>query len=316
MLSRVAERVYWMARYLERAENTARLVNVYSNLLLDLPRGTKVGWHTLIDITGVHDEFAATGRSDDERSVMRYLLSEQNGISLQSILAMVRENARTTREIIPAEAFEQINNIYLHIKENASGQISRSARNKLLEEVIIYCQQLEGLLAGCLSHNHVHRFIRMGRNLERADMTTRIVDVGSSSLLPELVPDSKVEDESTEPYQDMLWMSVLRSLSAYQMYRQNVEDRVNAEDVVMFLLQDEEFPRAVSFCLHQVKDCIQELSANTKALRRANKAIRTTQQADIPKLLSNGLFKYIDRLQVEIADIHDQIAAAWFLPRS
>ena len=316
MLSRVAERVYWMARYLERAENTARLMNVYSNLLLDLPRGTKVGWHTLIDIAGAHEDFAASGRSDDERSVIRYLISEQNGISLLSILAMVRENARTTREIIPAEAFEQINNIFLFTKDNASGQISRSARNQLLEEIIVYCQQLTGLLAGCLSHNHVHRFIRMGRNLERADMTTRIVDVGSSSLLPDLVPESAAENEPSEPYQDMLWMSVLRSLSAYQMYRQNVKDRVNAEDVVMFLLQDEEFPRAVSYCLNQVKDCIQELSSNTKALRQVGKTLRTTRQADIPKLLSNGLFKYIDELQVDIANIHDQISAAWFLPRS
>jgi len=239
MLSRVAERVYWMARYLERAENTARLMNVYSNLLLDLPRGTKVGWHTLIDITGANEDFIASGRSDDERSVMRYLISEQNGISLFSTLAMARENARTTREIIPSEAFEQINDIYLFIRENASGQISRSARNQLLEQIIEYCQQLTGLLAGCLSHNHVHRFIRIGRNLERADMTTRIVDVGSSSLLPELIPESGVELESAEPYQDMLWMSVLRSLSGYQMYRQNVENRVNAEDVVKFLLQYE-----------------------------------------------------------------------------
>lgn len=316
MLSRVAERVYWMARYLERAENTARLINVYSNLLLDLPRGTKVGWHTLIDITGVDKNFAAAGRSDDERSVIRYLISEQNGTSLLSVLAMVRENARTTREIIPSEAFEQINDIYLFTKENASGQISRTARNELLEEVIENCQQLTGLLVGCLSHNHVHRFIRMGRNLERADMTTRIVDVGSSSLLPELVPESKIEDESTEPYQDMLWMSVLRSLSAYQMYRQNVKDRVNAEDVVMFLLQDAEFPRSVFFCLNQVKDCISGLSSNTKALRQVNRVLRTTRQAEIPQLLSNGLLQYIDDLQVEIAGMHDQISAAWFLPRS
>ena len=111
-------------------------------------------------------------------------------------------------------------------------------------------------------------------------------------------------------------MNVLRSLSAYQMYRQNVKDRVNAEDVVMFLLQDEEFPRAVAFCLDQLKDSIKELSSNAKALRQVGRAQRKTQQADIPKLLSNGLFEYIDELQVEIAGIHDEISKAWFLPRS
>lgn len=316
MLSRVAERVYWMARYLERAENTARLMNVYSNLLLDLPRGTKVGWHTLIEISGVSEEFAAAGRSDDERSIVRFLISEQNGISLLSVLGMVRENARTTREIIPSEAFEQINDIYLYTKENGAGQISRSARNQLLEEIIVYCQQLTGLLEGCLSHNHVHRFIELGRYLERADMTTRIVDVGSSSLLPELDLEGKIDGDSNEPYQDMLWMSALRSLSAYQMYRQNVKDRVNAEDVVTFLLQDKEFPRAVAFCLERLKGCINELSDNNKALRQVRKVVRKTNRAEVPTLLSDGLFQYIDDLQVEIAGIHDQIAKTWFLPHA
>lgn len=305
-----------MARYLERAENTARLMNVYSNLLLDLPRGTKVGWHILINITGAYEDFAKTGRSDDERSVVRYLLSEQNGVSLLSLLGMVRENARTTREIMPSEAFEQINNIYLFTRENANAQISRSARNQLLEEIIVYCQQLTGLLVGSLSHNHVHRFIRMGRNLERADMTTRIVDVGSSTLLPQLVPERGTEIDTTAPYQDMLWMSVLRSLSAYQMYRQNVKDRVNAEDVVTFLMQDEEFPRSVYFCLNQVKDSIRELSSNAKALRQVGKVLRKTRRADIHALLSEGLLQYIDGLQLEIGNIHDQISAAWFLPRA
>jgi uncharacterized alpha-E superfamily protein len=305
-----------MARYLERAENTARLMNVYSNLLLDLPRGTKVGWPTLIEISGVSAEYAATGRSDDERSIVRFLLSEQNGVSLLSVLSLVRENARTTREIIPAEAFEQINDIYLYTKENGTGQISRSARNQLLEEIIVYCQQLTGLLEGCLSHNHVHRFIEMGRYLERADMTTRIVDVGSSSLLPDLNTDGKADGDPSEPYQDMLWMSVLRSLSAYQMYRQNVKDRVNAEDVVKFLLQDKEFPRAVAFCLERLKGCINELTDKDKALRQVRKVVRKTNQADIPALLSNGLFQYIDDLQVEIAGIHDRIAKTWFLPHA
>lgn len=316
MLSRVAERVYWMARYMERAENIARLMNVYSNLLLDLPRGTKVGWHTLVDISGAHDEFAAAHRTTDERTVVRFLLAEQNGTSILSILSMVRENARTTREIIPSEAFEQINNLYLYTKEHAASGVSRGPRNSLLEEIIVGCQQFAGLLVGTLSHNHVHRFIRMGRNLERADMTTRIVDVGSSNLLPNLASAIKAENEVDDPYQDMLWMSVLRSLSAYQMYRQHVQDRVNAEDVVMFLMQDKQFPRALTYCLLQVKNCLNELTHNEKALRQVNKVLRHAQKGNIPKLLSGGLFQHIDELQIEIAEIHNQIVDAWFLPRA
>jgi uncharacterized alpha-E superfamily protein len=186
----------------------------------------------------------------------------------------------------------------------------------MLEEVIINCQQLTGLLAGSLSRNHVHRFIRIGRNLERADMTTRIVDAGSGSLIPELSLDSSKVRDSSDPYQDTLWMNVLRSLSAYQMYRQHVKDRVNAVDVVTFLLKDREFPRAVTYCLTQAMESMDELSNNTRALSQTGKALRKARKANIPRLLSRGLFQYIDELQVEIAAIHDQIASAWFLPRN
>lgn len=315
MLSRVAERVYWMARYLERVENTARLINVYSNLLLDLPRGTKVGWHSLIDISGSNELFAANHRIQDERTVVKFLIAEPNGSSILSTISMARENARTTREVIPAEAFEQINELYLFIKEGASGGISRGPRNILLEEIIIRCQQLVGLLMGTMSHNHVHKFIRIGRNVERADMTTRIVDVGSGTLLPALHSKKTTESEA-DHYQDLLWMSVLRSLSAYQMYRQHVQDRVNAEDVVMFLLQDEQFPRSVSCCLIRLKSFIGEFSNNHRALRQVNKVLRQVQTGKIPKLLAGGLFQYVDELQIEIADIHNQIVDTWFLPHN
>jgi uncharacterized alpha-E superfamily protein len=147
-------------------------------------------------------------------------------------------------------------------------------------------------------------------------MTTRIVDVGSSNLLPNLTSATKAETEASDPYQDMLWMSVLRSLSAYQMYRQHVQDRVNAEDVVMFLMQDKQFPRAVTYCLLQVKNCISELTNNTIALRKVNKVLRHVQKANVPSLLSKGLFQHVDELQIEIAETHNQIVDTWFLPRT
>ena len=120
MLSRVAERVYWQARYLERAENTARLLNVFSTLLLDLPPRTKLGWQSLVQITGIHQAFDARYKQATERNVIRFLLSDNNGYSILHMLAETRENARTTREIMPTEAFEQINNLYYFAKENAA----------------------------------------------------------------------------------------------------------------------------------------------------------------------------------------------------
>ena len=313
MLSRVAERVYWLARYLERAENTARLLNVYSNLLLDLPKGTHIGWHTLVQITGFEEAFSAANKSNDERSVIRFLLAEQNGVSILSILSMLRENARTTREIIPSEAFEQINNLYIYAKENVTHGIARGPRHKLFEEIIVNCQQLTGLLAGTMSLNNAYNFIQIGRYLERADMTTRIVDVGSSSLLPDLTKHSEARAPEERPFENILWMNVLRSLSAYQMYRQHVQDRVNGEDVVMFLLQDKAFPRALAHCLTQVSDCLTDLPHNKNALRQVAGALHRVGEAKIPELLSSGLLQFIDDLQVDIAAVHEEISHTWFL---
>ncbi|MEY3666733.1 MAG: hypothetical protein RL572_273 [Pseudomonadota bacterium] len=313
MLSRVAERIYWLGRYLERAENTARLLNVYSTLLLDLPRGAKIGWHTLVDITGSHAEFADKYQATDERSVIRFLLSDtSNFSSILSSLSMARENARTTREIIPSEAWEQINNLYLFARENASKGVARGPRHHLLNQIIAHCQQIAGLFAGTMSHNSGYNFIRIARSLERADMTTRIVDVGSVTLLPGLTEG--VKSEQIEPFENMIWMAVLNSLSAYQMYRQHVLDRVNGEDVVTFLLQDRQFPRSVVHSLAKLESGLQALPNNDAALVEVTRVQNMANHADIPLLLQQGLLEYIDLLQIRIAEVHARITQTWFLP--
>ncbi len=312
MLSRVAERIYWLGRYMERSENIARLVNVNSNLLMDLPRGVRVGWGSLIDISGTGSYFR---RGDtelaDERTVVRFMLADkENPASLLNSLSWARENARITREIMPMEAWELINDLYLLVKDNVTKSVARRERIKILHQVIASIQQLTGLLAGCMSHNIGYDFIRIGRNLERADMTTRIVDAGSANLLPHLSGGEDV----LEPYDNILWMSVLRSLSGYQMYRQQVQDRVNAEDVVTFLLQDSIFPRSVSHSLGELETCLRKLPNSDEPLRAAASARRKIKTAEIPRLLESGLTEFIDILQVDIADIHYQIARSWFLP--
>ena len=313
MLSRVAERIYWLGRYLERAENTARLLNVYSTLLLDLPRGAKIGWHTLVDITGSHAEFADKYQATDERSVIRFLLSDtSNFSSIFSSLSMARENARTTREIIPSEAWEQINNLYLFARENASKGVARGPRHHLLNQIIAHCQQIAGLFAGTMSHNSGYNFIRIARSLERADITTRIVDVGSVTLLPGLTEG--VKSEQIEPFENMIWMAVLNSLSAYQMYRQHVLDRVNGEDVVTFLLQDRQFPRSVVHSLAKLETGLQALPNNDAALVEVTRVQNMANHADIPLLLQQGLLEYIDLLQIRIAEVHARITQTWFLP--
>jgi len=314
LLSRVAERVYWQARYLERVENTARLLNVFSTLLMDLPKGTKLGWHSLVEITGTEEAFAERYKQHSERNVFKFLLSERNGFSILDNLALARENARTTREIMPLEAFELINNLYYQGKDNADKAVARGPRHEFLEGLISDCQQITGLLSGTMSRDEAYSFFRLGRSLERADMTTRIVDVGSGNLLQPIQEEQQgLSEEASLPFENILWMNLLRSQSAYQMYRQHVRERVKGEDVVRFLLQNEQFPRATAHNLTTLTKVLSKLPNSSKVKWQVDRARRQVKNGDIEKLLAKGLFVYIDGLQKSIASIHFKIADTWFL---
>ena len=313
LLSRVAERVYWQARYLERAENVARLLHVFSALQLDLPKGTKLGWQTLVQITGHEEQFVEKYKQENERNVVRFLLAERNGISLVDMLAFARENARTTREIMPTEAFELINGLYYFARDNAEAGISRAERNEILDQIVSRAQQIGGLMAGTMSRDEAYSFVRLGRSLERADMTTRIVDVDSQKLMPELEVED-AEPEAREPYENILWMNVLRSSSAYQMYRQHVRERINGEDVVRFLLQNEQFPRSAAHNLTTMTKVLRNLPNSNKVNWQVNKTRKLVRDADVNRLLRRGLVRHLDSVQKEIAQVHFKIADTWFLP--
>lgn len=316
MLSSVAERVYWLGRYLERIENSARLMNVYSSMLLDLPRGSHIDWSGLIDISGCNTEYEESQGEMEEKPILKFLLMDvKNPVSIFSSLKMARENARTTREIIPSEAWEQINFLYHHTKERLNPRMGRRARNELLEQIIADCQRISGLFSGSMSHNTAYAFIQLGRKLERADMTTRVVDVGSISLLPGLSKSSK-QKLLLEPYKNVVWMNVLRSLSAYQAYRQHVQNRVSGKEVVRFLLQDEDFPRSVGYCLADISIYLNKLPHGDDVQRAVARVKRLTRDVKVGVLLKGGLLDFIDELQISIADIHEELSKAWFEPIS
>ena len=301
MLSRVAQNIYWMARYIERAEDTARIINVNTNLLLDLPRNMTFGWLPLIFIVGAEKRFFEKDpdRLADENTVVKFLISDSDHPgSIISSLASARENLRTTRDTVPQEAWEQIN----------------------------------GLLAGSMSRTAAYDFVWLGRFLERADMTTRILDVRSANLLPragqpatlkQIQEQDRTESRQTQvatlereeqnPFESIQWMSVLKSLSAYQMYRQQVRLRVGGPDVLKFLLQDESFPRAVSFCLKQLEICLRELPKNAAPLAAIDALKRRLNAAEVPELADAGLHEFIDQFQVGLGELHDRIAATYFM---
>ncbi len=320
MLSRVAERVYWLGRYLERIENTARLVSVYGNVLLDLPRPAKLVWESLIAITGSGKDFATRYASADEHSVVCFYLTDRaNPASIVNSADQARENARTVREMVPSSIWEGINDLHIYLHDNVEAALARRGRDAFLGRVIESCQYLVGCMAGSMSRDASYHFLRAGRYLERADMTSRIVDVGTANIFPWGTADrtgvGAIRD--SDPYESILWMNVLRSLNALQMYRRVVPDRICAEEVVAFLLQDEGFPRAVANCLEALQSCLRHLPRNEAPVSTVTAAIGHVTQANVGALLqADGVHEFIDQMQIEFNELHAVINASWFEPQT
>lgn len=308
MLSRVAENIYWLARYVERAENTARLVRVSSHLELDTPRGIAPGWLPLVEIAGLHDEFFGVEREPNERNIVRFLIGDANNPgSIISSLAMARENCRTVREVLPRSAWERINELYLFAKENTQSGLTKGGRDAYLEGIISGSQGITGLLGSVMYRDAAWHFARVGRNLERADMTTRIIDVRSTDLFP----DDLLESRSLDTLQ---WISVLRSLSGYQAYRRHVAMRVGRAEVLGFLFHDTNFPRSVLHCVDAVDESLGELEDQGLPLRRTHGIQRRLRRTKVGELSQASLHEFIDDLQVDVMKLHAAIADAYFLP--
>lgn len=308
MLSRVAENIYWLSRYVERAENTARLVRVNSHLVLDTPRGITPGWEPLVAITGLYDEYHTVDREPSERNVVRFLIGDpDNPGSILSSLAAARENCRTVRDVLPRSSWEKLNELYLFAKENVQSGLTKGGRDAFLDGIISGSQQIVGLLGSVMYRDEAWHFSRVGRNLERADMTTRIIDVRSTDLFP----DDLLESRSLDTLQ---WISVLRSMSGYQIYRRHVAIRVSRADVLNFLFHDPRFPRSVLHCVDAVDESIAQV-ANAEAVLKGIRALkRTLRQTNVGEITQASLHEFIDELQIGIINLHDLLAKTYFPP--
>ncbi len=309
MLSRVAENLYWLGRYLQRAENTARLITVNASLLLDLPKHATFGWEPLVDIVGAKETYKTLYNDYSEASVVRFLMLEQRYPgSIFSSLSYAREILRISRDIMPREIWEKLNDLYFFVQEKGERATTRARRQEFLNEVIEIALLIYGMLISNMSREVGFQFLRIGTNIEQADMTTRIIEVRSTTMI------RGAGTEQLRPFQNIWWMSVLRSLTAYQMYRRHVRIRVSGPSVLRFLLQNRQFPRSVVFCLNTVASTLPHLPANRKIERAIQRTRALVQDADVEGLLATdtGLHRLIGEIQIGLADLHEALSAAWF----
>lgn len=304
LLSRVAESVYWAGRYLERAETTARLVHFHTKLFLDLPKAAGVGWAPLLAVTG-SDEAFRHPKAGEEEHVVGFLATdaEHQGSILTSV-ARAHGNLRVTRAILPSEAWEVLNELHLWTKQTCHQAVARRTRLEWTAQLIRQCQLLSGLLEGTMSHDETYAFLEIGRGLERADMTTRVLDVQACILVG--------QRDGATPYADVTWMGVLRSLSAHQMFRRTAGSTVTGPAALRFLLRDPQFPRSVECCLIEISNALLELCRHNDPMAAGAEVQQLLEKAELDGPGATALHDYADRLQQGLGGLHDLLVATYF----
>jgi uncharacterized alpha-E superfamily protein len=310
LLSRVADAVYWMARYIERAENVSRFIEVNLHMMLDLPSSDINQWRAIVDTTGDGEVFAERYGVADQENVVEFLTSDPKNLnSVFSCVRAARENARSVRETISSEMWEQVNALYLLI-QGAKGQLSTDVLPSFFHNVRTACSQFQGVTDSTMTHNEAWQFIGLGRTLERADKTTRLLDVKYFILLP------SVTDVGT-PYDDIQWAAVLKSVSGFEMYRQK-HGRIFPPHLVEFLLLDNLFPRAVRYSVARADRALHAItgaSADTFSCSSEQRLGRLKSELDfaqVNSILASGLHEFLDGLQVKMNKIDECILADFF----
>lgn len=298
MLSRVASSVHWMSRYIERAENVARFVSVTDALSLGDAALVNNQWSPLVYTTGDHEDFLARYSEATRENVLTFLLfDKENANSILSCISNARESARTVREVLPSEIWEQLNKFWrLVVSASNDPQIVRQPYD-FCESVRMASHLIFGAAQSSMLRDEAWSFFQVGRGIERADKTSRIVDVQYYMLLPKLEDVGKSVDINR-------WSAMLRSVGALQMYRRTY-GRMLPSKVAKFLILDDRFPRSIRCCVQDVEACLLEMSPAAdhaqsrilKSERLAGQLSGRLAQITIEEIIDQGMHAFIDQLQ-------------------
>ncbi len=279
MLSRTAANLYWMARYIERAENTARMLHIANQkaLLASARAMSASEWAQPLLITGRHGAYVASGREIGAAAVTAYMaLDPSNPASIHACLQAARENARAARSTITSEMWEVVNTTWLGLRDFDEKVIRFRGAGRFLDWVKERSHLFRGATFGTMLHDEAFRFNRLGTFVERGDNTVRILDVSYNAL---------ADDEEIPHAEYYHWTALLRSVSALEAYRKVYRDHIDPERVAHFLLLDRQLPRSLMYCIHEVYMALESVIGNV-----SSPPVRTVM----------GLYA-----QLDTAEVHD-----------
>ncbi|MFH1983498.1 MAG: alpha-E domain-containing protein [Pseudomonadota bacterium] len=313
MLSRVANSIYWMCRYIERAENVARFISVNLNLLLDMPSEKGKHWEPLVMITGDQALFEkkCPDCTQEQEAVIRFLTFDREyPNSILSCLAAARENGRSIREIISSEMWEHLNNFYLELADAQSLKLALEDPHRFFKIIQMRSHLFTGLMDSTMSHGEAWNFARIGMMLERADKTSRILDVKYFMLLPQA-------DLVNTPIDNIQWTAVLKSASAFEMFRKT-HHHITPRKVANFLIFDSQFPRSIRHCIAKAQVCLHRItgsppgSASSPAEKRLGRLTADLEYTDIDEVIDSGMHEYMDSLQTRLNLVDQAIGITFF----
>jgi uncharacterized alpha-E superfamily protein len=261
-------------------------------------------------IFNAEEQYKKTYSEVSEENVMRFLIANRdNPSSLLGSFANVRENVRTSLDLLPEEIWEQVNQTYMQLQAALPSLSSRHSRQMVLRDVMAACQRIRGVLESHLSRDHAFDFIQIGKHVERSDMTSRTLEMTSLLL---------AEDRSyaLRRYESILWSSLLSALGGQQMYLRHKNSRVVGRDVLEFLCQDLQFPRSLLYSLTGVNFYLTRLPEPTKVAAISSRVAEQFAKQDISVIPVDQIHWFMDRLQADLTVLHSEIAHTWFYPET
>jgi uncharacterized alpha-E superfamily protein len=312
MLSRIADSLYWIARYLERAQETARILDVNYYMVLEHSQAAqRLRWQPLIDIAGDPEDFQRVHPEANSQTVFEYLaFREENPNSIAACIGRARENARTIRERISREMWEDINSLYHTIHRFKPSEEIAAGPHRFCNLVKFATHRFRGVADGTLPHDEGWQFLRIGSGLERAEMTARIVDVQYRDLV-----EAPREFRSYDNHQ---WLAVLKSVGAYEAYRRTYLSRVEPERVAELLILHADHPRSVRFNIQETQAGLRAISGTmpghyaNEAERLTGRLLESLRYHRIEEIFERGFHQYLEETQQTCRAIGTEIARTYF----
>jgi uncharacterized alpha-E superfamily protein len=321
MLSRTADHLFWMSRYMERAENTARMldVNYQTSLLPQSADAAEKGWKGLLGISELSGDFATRYGSVNARNVMQYMVADaQNPSSIRSCLMAARENARAVRGTLTTEVWETQNQTWLEFQRMVAGSDFQRDPSALFEWVKFRSHLSRGVTVGTMLQDEAFHFLRIGSFLERADNTARLLDVKFHAADLEFFGAAQAQGDGAKDveYDFYHWSAILRSVSGFEVYRKAYRNVILPEKVAELLILRPDMPRSLAACMQEVVSNLRMVAneQSGETLRQAGRLRADLQYGRIDEILATGLHAFLTQFLDRVNTIGVGISRDFLVP--